>query len=998
MGDCKIYNIPSSVSFVDALAEGVLQRYGNEGSRRGSLSEVLLLLPNRRSCRTLQEAFLRKTEGQALLLPKMRAIGDTDESELLIASSGSAALQKAYSEIPPAISDSKRKFLLAELIHGWNPAINHEQATFLAHDLASFLDEVQREGLSFDMLEGIVPEELAQHWQVTLDFFSLLSERWPVILKELSMIDPVDRRNRLVELQIQVWQGDPPDYPVITSGTTGSILSTILLLKEILNLEEGEIILPGLDKNIDDNVWIAIDENHPQFGLKRLLSEVGMTRHDIQDWPPPSPTPLLPREKLLSHIMIPSQCGDLWQSNNSSVTSAHIENISRIDAENTQEEASIIALIMRSQLEHKGKTAALVTHDRKLSGMVRTSLRRWNIIIDDSAGQPMAQLPQVVFMRLVIDAVASDFAPVSLLALLKHPLAAGNMETAEFRKLARLLERHFLRGVRTTSGVSGICTLIETSEHISTEKKSALLDFMRNIAEITANFGHSLKRNKIELNQLIIEHISCTELLSESNKNTTEQKRLWQGNEGQQVAEYIAEFIDSSANHEITNPAGFYAGIFDALWIGKNYQPKYGAHPRLAILSPMEARLQHYDLMILGGMNEGSWPAETSNPWMSKAMRENFGLPSLARRVGLSAHDFVHCASAPEVMITRAQKQDGSPATPSQWLLRLDAVLESAGLKDNLQPEQPWREWAAMLNQPEKRDILEPPAPKPPAEARPQILSVTQIEKLMRDPYSVYANKILKLKKLDDIDSEPGMAEFGDFVHATLDSFISEYHHLQGKGKEEQITYLLETGREILAKYSNRPAIYAMWWPRFEHIAEWFVENEITRRANNKNLEIYTELEGSINIAGITLTARADRIEIIDRNREAEDAGKASGKVSIIDYKTGTVPQKGDVMIGFSPQLPLEAIIAESGGFESLPATTEATELSHWKLSGGNKGGEINNLKDLRQAIDAALEGVTKLLTAFTNPDTPYLPCPNPDKSPSYNDYEHLERVKEWGV
>ena len=69
--------------------------------------------------------------------------------------------------------------------------------------------------------------------------------------------------------------------------------------------------------------------------------------------------------------------------------------------------------------------AALVTPDRDLAGRVATELLRYGVVADDSAGEPLADTPPAVFLRLLARAVAEELAPVPLLALLKHPLAAA---------------------------------------------------------------------------------------------------------------------------------------------------------------------------------------------------------------------------------------------------------------------------------------------------------------------------------------------------------------------------------------------------------------------------------------------------------------------------------------------------------------------------------------------------------------------------------------------
>ena len=123
-------------------------------------------------------------------------------------------------------------------------------------------------------------------------------------------------------------------------------------------------------------------------------------------------------------------------------------------------------------------------------------------------------------------------------------------------------------------------------------------------------------------------------------------------------------------------PADAYPAVFEVLLAGRVFRPEYGMHPRLKILSPIESRMQRFDLVILGGLNEGSWPPELlADPWFNRQMRLAIGLSAPERRIGLAAHDFMMLAAAPEVILTRAEKLNGAPATPSRWLVTLDKLL-----------------------------------------------------------------------------------------------------------------------------------------------------------------------------------------------------------------------------------------------------------------------------------------------------------------------------------
>ncbi|HSR72719.1 MAG TPA: double-strand break repair protein AddB, partial [Kiloniellales bacterium] len=453
------------------------------------------------------------------------------------------------------------------------------------------------------------------------------------------------------------------------------------------------------------------------------------------------------------------------------------------------------------------------------------------------------------------------------------------------------------------------------------------------------------------------------------------------------AAEWIAE-LHAAAEGTPALSGERYPALFDGLLAGHVVRPRYGAHPRLSLWGPLEARLQQVDLIVLGGLNEGTWPAEVDpGPWLSRPMQSDFGLPPPERRIGLAAHDFAQAFCAPRVVLTRATRVEGAPTVPSRWLLRLDALLEALGLGDVLTREAGrWLAWAEALDRPAESVPTEPPAPRPPLAARPRSLSVTRIETWMRDPYDLYAERILGLYALDPVDADPGAAELGSLVHRALDRFLKAHPDALPEDPEAA---LLEIGEQVFAGGADKPGVRAFWWPRFRRIARWFAEVERTYRAGLATSR--GEVSGALELDGpggpFTLTAKADRIDRL-----------AGGGLAILDYKTGSVPQAKDVERGASPQLPLEAAIARAGGFKGI-APEPVARLAYWKVSGGEPPGEIGELKlDPEAAAEAALSGLRALIARFDDPDTPYYARPRPDWAGRFSDYGHLARIKEWAA
>ncbi len=1000
-GGPGVYNIPPGASFVDSLAAGLLARWGGEPLR---LSEALVLLPTRRACRSLRDAFLRASDGRALLLPRLLPLGDLDAEELLLSGDEGIFGNELAGDLPPAMGTLRRQLLLARLILRWSRADlgaggagggageREDQAALLAAELARFLDQVETEGLSFDGLAGLVGGEHARHWEITLNFLRIVTEQWPQVQALEGVIGPAERRRRLLEAQAADWSARPPKSPVIVAGSTGSVPAVADLIAMVAGLPAGEVVLPGLDREADEDAWAAMGEEpaHAQHGLARLLERLGLGRNEVRDWPWAEIDPVAgARERFVSLALRPAGGTAGWLNAGADLERKALADalggLRRVDCATPSEEAGVVALLMREALETPGRSVALVTPDRGLARRVAAELRRWDIEADDSAGVPLAETPPGCFLRLTAQMVAGELAPVELLAALKHPLAAGGESLGAFRGRVRALEIAALRGPRPAPGFRGLKAALGRGRE--TRELRAWLD---GLAELAAPFVKALKARRPDLAHIATEHLRFAEALAASDTQAGAE-RLWVQDAGEAAAAFMAELRAAAANGPALGGER-YPALLNALMSAQVVRPRYGRHPRLAILGPLEARLQHVDLLILGGLNEGTWPAEVdSGPWLSRPMRADFGLPQPERRIGLSAHDFAQALGAPEVVLTRAGRVEGTPTVPSRWLLRIDALLRALGLEGALRREEGRsRAWAEALDRPAAVAACPPPEPRPPLAARPRRLSVTQVETWMRDPYGLYARRILGLRPLDPLDADPGAAERGTLVHQALEAYLKAHPEAP---PEDPLAALVAEGERIFEPLRSRPGLWAFWWPRYLRIAEWFAGVDRARRL--AGARAWPEAKGELVLEGpagpFRLTATADRVERL-----------GDGELAIVDYKTGAPPRQSEVALGFAPQLPLEAAIALAGGFRELAGEASGAALAglaFWRLSGGQPPGEIKAVDADPEALAReARAGLERLIAAFDDPETPYRSVPRPEWAPRFNDYAHLARIKEWSA
>ena len=794
----------------------------------------------------------------------------------------------------------------------------------------------------------------------------------------------------------------PPVGPVIAAGSTGTVPATARLLKVIASLPNGAVVLPGLDFSLDPESWSSLSKHqeHPQTGMAELLTKLGATRDDVAYVVGSEPSE---RERarlgFVSEILRPAGETDRWQAflqdgAEPRRLASGLAGLQTLETPTAHDEAEAIALVMRETIETPGKTAALITPDRTLARRVAARLKAYDLVVDDSAGVPVARTVPGGFLDLVIGAASSGFAPPELMALLKHPLALLGREPAKIREDARILERIAFRDIYVGQGLEGAAEAVTAARNKEDRRRSApsrdderialrlVADLQAAFAPLSALFADKHPQSAARLAEA---HGATAEALAKDRAGSS--SHLWQGIAGEAMSMLLAELI-AEGGSVLLAPAD-YGPFYRSLLAGRVARPRRPAHPRLFIWGPLEARLQQPDVVILGSLNEGVWPRpQEASPWLSRPMAAKLGLPAPERRIGLSAHDFAQALAAPSVCLSRAIKVDCVPTVPSRWLQRLKALVEAAKLKGSIAPEQPWASWARERDSAPAFKPVDPPRPCPPVEARPRRLSVTRVEHMLANPYAIFARYILALEALNPLGKLPDNAMRGQIVHHALQQFAERHpHDLPDKIAEE----LIASADKYLDALGGSPRVEAFWRPGFARFAKWFAETEPARRTGVDRT--VSEVDGALGLdveRGFRLTVRADRIDLCE-----------DGSAVLYDYKTGRIPTVKQVEKLYAPQLPLEAAIVAAGGFADVGARA-VSSMHYIRASGRGDGGEEQPAAKLAPAGLAAkaLADLTRLIEHFDRADTAYEAQRRPGTAFSriydYDDYAHLARLAEW--
>jgi ATP-dependent helicase/nuclease subunit B len=801
-------------------------------------------------------------------------------------------------------------------------------------------------------------------------------------------MDVAERRVALLRRLEARWREAPPDQVIVAAGSTGSTKASADLLAAVAGAPRGAVVLPGLDLSLAEAAWQAADDQHPQASLQRLLQRAGVTRGQVRDWEGVGEAVDTGRwrRRVINEALRPADLTADWleviadlkrETPGVDPIAAGLEGLSLISAQNEEEAATAAALMLREALEVPDRTAALVTPDAALARRVEARLARWNITADSSVGRLLTVTPPGVLAQLVARTARDPVDPVVLLAIVKHPSTRLGLDPETLAESRERLELRGLRGPRPDGWAKLEERLGDASGAIDLARR--LRGALEPVEALWADGAAA---------PALAARIVAEALVALSAGPDGETGDIWNGQAGAGLTAVLGRLIEESAALPPVTRSGF-VQLLTGLLDRETVRPGGASHPRLRILGVLEARLIRADVLILAGLEEGVWPmAAPVDPFLSRPMRQRLGLPSPERRIGLAAHDFAQAACAPKVVLLHTERRGGAPAVQSRWLWRLRTLIEGAGLAAPERAEV--LAWARALDAPiddpppSLRTALRP-RPTPPVAARPRELPVTAVETWVRDPYAIYARRILKLRPLDPPDAVADARTRGVAIHAAFERFARAWpSDLPADAErvfEQMVMDELERAGMPRAAMAREAALA-------RNVAPWVMDFERGRRHGARLLIEQTGSLGWNAPAGpFTVTARADRLEL------------RGGTADVLDFKTGGAPSKKQVKAGLAPQLTLTAAILASGGFAEAGAVTPG-ELLYVRVTGRRPPGKIEARDEGEAPVlaEAALAGLKRRVASFDNEATPYVSWAVPQLMTDTGDYAGLARQWEWAV
>lgn len=845
----NIFSIPSCYNFSKTFAHWLKSNFVFEGSDASSLKDLLVLMPNRRSCRLAN--FVSKECGLEGI--NIKPIGEISLLDFLIINHPNP--QSLTSDFANLTSIGKIELLFCVVSEISNAQIlatqNSRQSLKIAKRIADLFNQFEQEEIDIEQLDNIDASELAKHQQLNLGSIKNLYLRINQNLAKKQQCLPSQYQKLCTKAFTKALLTFGSKKPIIIAGSFGSLDFMNEFIISVGKQKNGYLILQNLEER---NGVIA--ENDPQFFLHKILKKLDIL--------PNSVTKIHNQAYLMSScarkniISLLGFVGDdiaSWDQDlldqKQFVKQEMEQNIQLLEAKNLLEESKTIANHL-SKAIFSGQSCALVSNDHDLCDLVKLELKRLGAEVNDGRGQSVRSAKLIQFLLAVVKLLEEKFDSISLLSLLKHPLCFYHQ-----KEIIYDFENKILRQDRISKGLSGIKHLIELNLKLNPDLAEFFKEFIDLLYE-DEKLG--LPHGGIAITKLV----SLTERLS---------KYSWQELLDRELAKSgIEEFFNLliKIDYKISSSEEFlsilsYIGFFE-----QEYDIDLS---RVQILPTVEARLMNFDLTVIGAMNEGFFPKFDQEDWLSKRIASQLNLLHENKRFSQASYDFTNYLGNSRLILSRAINGFSSQNIESPLLTKFKILCS----KMKASPS------SALLEvqfADYKSEIIPLPNPRPKLELRPKTFSITEISKLASNPYQIYCSKILNLKPLKKIDYEPSYAEFGSFIHKALELFVKN-------DKAQNIDF-----EQILSNYFLSGQAKLKWWPKFTNVFSSFLRDNEQFKAQMSLLE----KSATIRCGDVSIFGKIDRVIF-------------EGDVAhIFDYKTGQKPSNQEVIDGFEMQLTLAAL------------------------------------------------------------------------------------------
>lgn len=909
-----IMTIQPGVDFLQESARYLLSTHSD------NLVNAYIITPNQRAAKGLIAALKQQSRQHALLMPYIVSSGHVQREDVLSLFQNVPAALSEILAIPPAMEDARRRSLFVKQIQAFSQHLSAfsytPRALKLADSMMRMQDQLLLHSANIGQKSGKpIYIQNAGYQQVVQQLFTIILAHWPAICDDEGAISAIEFQLRLQQKFCQHLPEIAQDKPIYIIGSTGSIATTRALMQAVVRHPSGFVILPGADM-------------HGQHHENAEIAFLHVNRA-IQDM-----------QAALSYDEALPQMARIVRISGKNAGLFEKVSATEIIARHSEEEAGAVALIVKEQLLTTPHQCLVIVPDKAMMRRIIQKLKAHGIVADCPPTQLLGDSELMRCYQAAMYIVANKQSAYAIRSLCDYLQATLPEDANSLQQAVYTLDKHALRKVNTHT----------THQEISDDSAAIFLQAIE--ACIT------------KLKHLFSSHFTASQWLQEL-QSAVQHPAFSPPTEFWEQLEAAVNSYASLGVLDVHEMLHLFHDIGQKTIANRQDTP----HARVRILTPVEARLIYAECVIFTNFHHEYWPQiSQQDGWINQQIKKTIGLPGVEEETALAAHDvWMHAHTAQHIYLSRAESDNGRITQPSplrRFFHCQPALLDYPALY-------------ASLQKPIAFQPLLPSMPTPQKQARPEIVSVSNLNLLLKDPYSFYAKTILALDALQSYGEVAGKQDLGVVAHRLMQWVIEQENDISSLKLTDYID-------RVLRQLQLGKAAQIFWKKQLSAIAE----HALYLRKNYQENCVITHCEAAFESPilldeqeVITLKGKVDMVET-----------HQDGSLHVVDYKTGGYATAAQISKGQDAQLFGYALLLENA--DKRPKT-----LSYKKLPNVKKREEAVEITLCENEFFEKKLAFIDMLAQMRRADTPFLAHPLEEMNvDSHNSsYDGISRVEEWG-
>ena len=505
-------------------------------------------------------------------------------------------------------------------------------------------------------------------------------------------------------------------------------------------------------------------------------------------------------------------------------------------AQDAEDEAHLAAACVMAHLAQGRRPVALIAQDRVLTRRIHAMLTEHHVTLRDETGWKLSTTRMAATLMSLLRIVPWDASTDTVLDWLKNAPAFNAAMVCRLEIKLRQIGVRFWRALPALDADLQALTAQVKLVRDALQKARPLAHWLRDLRSALQGSG--------QWGALSVDA---------AGKEVIKALRLLEG-------------LDTTWTPARSMSLQDFTGWVNQTLEAASFIPEHPAQAQVVILPLSQLLGRPMQAVVLPGCDENRLSVSPEPPGLwTPAQREVLGLPARTELADAQRTAWLYAQHMPHLDVLWRQSEAGERLMPSGFVQ--EVLLKQAIAGDSVVAPDP--RVKRMLTAQNTRP------PMPTGEALPVTrLSASAYEDLRRCPYRFFALRQLKLQPSDELESELGKRDFGNWLHTLLNHFHEQLKVTPTQSMTERIAMIniaSDQATTELGLTASEFFPFSAIWPRArEAYLQWLAEHEASG-AQYAEGEVWKELA----LGTLTLVGKIDRIDSLP-----------DGRRLVMDYKT----------------------------------------------------------------------------------------------------------------